>query len=142
MVMIVRERRKEIGVIKAIGASNSTIIVQFGVEAVTFTVMGAIVGMVLAVIAGDPITRLLVSNSRSGGGTFARPGGGFGRHFVGAGHGLGGVFNNNITNIHAAIGWSIIAYGLGAAIIIALVGSSVIAVVISKVHPAEIMRTE
>lgn len=150
MVMIVRERRREIGVLKAVGASNLKVMFQFMAEAVTFTLSGAVVGVIFGVIAGNPITRVLVSNSSTtttatttqgfagGRGGF---GGGFGR---GAGSvarsiGFGG---QNFRDIHATVGWSILAYGLGAAILIAIIGSAVAALLIAKVRPAEVMRAE
>jgi putative ABC transport system permease protein len=150
MVMIVRERTREIGVIKAIGSSNLRIAIQFMTEAVTLTLMGAVVGMILASVAAQPITKLLVSNTTSttttssvggaAGGGFG--GGGGGARFVGAGRGAFGGIRNNFTNIHAAVGWSIIAYGFLAAIVIALIGSGVVSLFISKVRPAEVLRSE
>ena len=139
MIMIVRERRREIGVLKAIGASNLKVVSQFMAEAVTLTGLGAVIGIVLGVIAGNPITRLLVSNNTSGGPGGAGLAGGRGGGFVT--RGLGGV-GRGIDNIHAVVGWSIIAYGLLAAIVIALVGSALASFFISKIRPAEVLRTE
>ena len=65
MVMIVRERRREIGVIKALGSSNLRIVGQFMSEAMTLTLVGAVLGILLAVVAGNPLTQMLVSNSNS-----------------------------------------------------------------------------
>ena len=153
MIMIVRERRREIGVIKAIGASNLNVMAQFMVEAVTLTLMAAVVGIVLGVVAGNPITHVLVTNSNStttsaaspfgqgGGGARTGGGGGF-RSFGGAaGRGLGNV-RNNLSSIHTAIGWSIILDGLAAALIIAIIGSAVASFFIAKIRPAEVMRVE
>jgi ABC-type antimicrobial peptide transport system permease subunit len=47
-----------------------------------------------------------------------------------------------IQNIHAQIGWSVILYGLTAAVIIALVGSALASFFISKIRPAEVLRSE
>lgn len=141
MIMIVRERRREIGVIKAIGASNLKIMGQFMVEAVTLTVLGAVVGITVGVIAGNPITKLLVNNStNSSTATMPR---GFGGGFAGGGPGR--AFNSvqsGITNISASIGWEIILYGLAAAIIIAILGSAFASFFIAKIRPAEVMRAE
>jgi len=146
MVMIVRERRREIGIFKALGANNLKVMVQFMSEAVTLTLLGAVVGIILGVVAGNPITKLLVNNTTStattvsfgggAGGFAATGGGGFTRH------GAGGFIGNNLSSIHAAVGWSIILYGLGAALVIAIIGSAGVSYLISKVRPAEVMRSE
>ena len=140
MVMIVRERRREIGVIKAIGASNTRVILQFMTEAVTLTLMGAVIGLGIGIAGSSPVTKLLVTNSTATstgpGGFGGRPGGGFfARQFGG-----GGAFN--IRSVHAVVGWDILLYGLLAAILIAVIGSAIASGLIAKVRPAEVMRTE
>jgi len=140
MVMIVRERRREIGVLKAIGASNGKIVGQFMTEAITLTGMSAVLGIGLGVLAANPITKLLVSNSN-------------GQNAPGTGH-MGGTtavrvidgplggLHHSFSNIHAVVGWSIIAYGFAAAMVIALAGSALASFFIAKIRPAEVMRTE
>ncbi|HET8991602.1 MAG TPA: FtsX-like permease family protein [Candidatus Saccharimonadales bacterium] len=145
MVMIVRERTREIGVLKAIGASNSRISIQFMSEAITLTILGAIVGVILAVVAASPITHMLVTNSASSnspvgfGGAFRATGG---PRFISGGRGPGSFLRNNFTNIHAAVGWSVLGFGLLAAIVIAITGSAAVSFFISKIRPAEVMRAE
>ncbi|HSX07291.1 MAG TPA: FtsX-like permease family protein [Candidatus Saccharimonadales bacterium] len=144
MVMIVRERRREIGVIKAIGASNGTVMSQFMVEAATLTVLGSVIGIVLGVIAGNPITRLLVDNGSNPGNGMAISASPGGHAFAGDGRlrGAFGGLHQSLTNIHAVVGWDIIAYGLGAAILIAIAGSALASFFIAKIRPAEVMRAE
>lgn len=137
MLMIVRERRREIGVLKAIGASNVKVTAQFMVEAVTLTLLGAAVGLMVGVASGSSVTKLLVtssSNAASGGG----PGGGFGR----GGGRLLQLAGGGLRNVQASVGWDILLYGLGAAILIAIIGSAIPAWLIAKVRPAEVMRAE
>lgn len=143
MVMVVRERKKEIGVVKAIGSSNRRIIGEFTVEALTLTLAGAIIGLMIGVIAGQPVTNALVSSSTSSSSTDVRgPGGGPGR----AAGGFGGPLRNTgavrgLNNINAEIGWGILLDGLGAAVLIAIIGSALSAGIISKVRPSEILRS-
>jgi putative ABC transport system permease protein len=148
MVMIVRERRREIGIFKALGASNLKVMLQFMSEAVTLTLLGAVLGILLGVMAGNPITKLLVNNSSSSSttstSTFGGPMGGGGGGFGGGSfhHGSFGSVQNSITNIHATVGFSIILYGILAALVIALIGSSAVSYFITKIRPAEVMRSE
>ena len=140
MLMIVRERRREIGVLKAIGASNIKITAQFVTEALTLTTLGAIIGSIGGLYLSNPILRLLVTNSVQGGGAggpggFAGGGGrGFGRFLAQGGQSL--------QTVHAVVGYDLLLYGLGAALLIAVLGSAIPAFAISKVRPAEVMRGE
>ena len=142
MIMIVRERRREIGVLKAIGSSNVGIVAQFIAESLSLTFLSGVVGIILGIFFSNPILKVLVSNSEStgsgagpsgfvqGGGMMARFGGGV------------DSARNVLNNIHAVVGWEIILYGLVAAIIIAILGSAIPAFFIAKVRPAEVMRAE
>jgi putative ABC transport system permease protein len=144
MMMIVRERRKEIGVLKAIGASNIKVTLQFIVESLVLTLMGGVLGVIFGFIFSNPIIRALVSNSTSTAtrGPQGGPGGGRG---MGIAMRLGGALpnvQNNLRNIQAVIGWNIIIYGILIAIVIAILGSAIPAFLISKIRPAEVMRSE
>ncbi|HUC90016.1 MAG TPA: FtsX-like permease family protein [Patescibacteria group bacterium] len=143
MIMIVRERRREIGVLKAIGGSNIRVMLQFTAEAITLTVLGAVIGMIIGSIGATPVTKMLANNSSSSttststAVTTQGPGGG----------GMRGRFENNsvaqgVKNLKANVDASILLYGLGGAILIAAIGSTVAAGFIAKVRPAEVMRTE
>lgn len=143
MMMIVRERRREIGVMKAIGSSNLKTVFQFMSESVTLTLLGLVVGLVIGVAAASPVTKILVNNSTSSSQQTQGPGQG-GPMRIGSG-GFRGFGNNSLAsarNIQASVGWDILGYGVGAAFIIAIVGSALPAYFISKVRPAEVMRAE
>ncbi len=155
MVMIVRERRREIGILKAIGASNSRVVLQFMSEALTLTVAGALIGVVIGVAGGNPVTNMLVSSSTtaslsstaqtsSGGARFAGGGRFFGTRSV-TGNFLqrsGNGLLNSASNVTTNIGWSILAYGLAASLLIAAIGSSFAGWMIARVKPYEVMRAE
>lgn len=139
MLMIVRERRREIGVLKAIGASNIKIVGQFVSESLTLTVMGAIVGTVGGLLLANPILSLLVSSSMNSG-NGAGPGGG--RGFGGGFRQLAGFGGRQLQNLHSVVGYDILLYGLAAAFVIAIIGSALPSFLIAKVRPAEVMRGE
>jgi putative ABC transport system permease protein len=142
MIMIIRERRREIGVLKAIGASNIGIVVQFVTEALVLTVMGSVVGAVLGVVLSNPVLNVLITNSTSATATpSAMHGGRLGR-FTDIGGQLGGGIRGAVTSLHATVGFSIILYGFLVAILIAVIGSAIPAWLIAKVKPAEVMRAE
>ena len=63
MVMLVRERRREIGVLKAIGAPNRTIGLQFVLEALVLVALGSVVGAAVASLASGGIASALISSS-------------------------------------------------------------------------------
>jgi putative ABC transport system permease protein len=135
MLMVVRERRREIGVLKAIGSSNAGITTQFVAEALTLTSLGAVLGILGGFVLANPVLKLLVTSNATtpggfGGGGFARiaGGGGFGRQAL--------------QNIQTTVGLDLLLYGLGAALLIAILGSAIPAYLIAKVRPAEVMRGE
>ncbi len=141
MLMIVRERRREIGVLKAIGASNIKITTQFVTEAITLTSMGAVVGVIGGLMLSNPVLSLLVTTSSTQGG--GGPGGGGMRGGGGfAGFIGGGINGASLRTLHNVVGYDILLYGLGAALLIAIVGSALPAWLTAKVRPAEVMRGE
>lgn len=145
MILVVRERRREIGVIKAIGGSNGKVIGQFIVEGLTLTIIGAIIGLILGVFVSGPMTTSLVSNSQNSststtqtGGRSGMGGRGFGRAFQ------GGVsqLNTNLTQVKASLTPQIFLIAVGITLLIALLGSAIPAWLTARVRPAEVLRTE
>ncbi|HSX17657.1 MAG TPA: FtsX-like permease family protein [Patescibacteria group bacterium] len=152
MVMIVRERRREIGVLKAIGGSNIRVMLQFTVEAITLTVLGALIGVIIGALAATPVTKMLANNADSNATSSENitPGGGPQVVQFNGKSGPGGFrsrFQNNsvtegVKNLKANVNPGILAYGLGGAVLIAIIGSTAAAGLIAKVRPAEVMRAE
>lgn len=139
MMMIVRERRREIGVMKAIGSSNIGIVRQFVVEALTLTLLGLVIGLGVGVAAATPVTNSLVSSSTSTSTSQQTgPGGGMGRGF----RNVGMTSRQTLNNIKASVGLDMLALGALAAVAIAVIGSAAPAFLISKIKPAEAMRNE
>jgi putative ABC transport system permease protein len=131
MVMIVRERKREIGILKAIGASAARIMAQFTTEAATFTLLGLAVGIVAGTIAGSAVTSALVSHS--GASTAA---GGAGPP------GASSPFLSHLTDISAQAGWAVILEALATAVVIAVLASAATTWMIGKIQPAEALRSE
>ena len=142
MMMIVRERRREIGVLKAIGSSNIAVVMQFVYESLVLTLLGSVIGMILGVALSNPVLKVLVNNASSSSTgaepTISGPGGQGFRAVVR----LGGGIQDAVQNVHATVGLDIILYGLLAAIAIAIIGSAIPAFLIAKIKPAEVMRAE
>lgn len=146
MLMIVRERKKEIGVVKAIGQSNFKVISQFAVESLTLTILGSIIGLLIGFSASAPMTKFLVNNNTSSTTTsFGQPQSGRGGNRPARNPALRGFFggvSKNISNIHTVVSFNIVLIGIGAAVMIAIISSTLAAVFITNISPAEILRNE
>jgi putative ABC transport system permease protein len=129
VVLMVRQRVKEIGILKAIGASNRQIELQLGGEALGMSVMAAIIGALITYPLAQKVANLLVA---SGGGGFVTRGGG----------GLFGGGVTRIAGINIAVSPEIFLYALGIAIALAVAASIFPAWYISRIKPAEVLRYE
>lgn len=151
MTMIVRERRREIGVIKAIGGTSTKVIAQFMTEALTLTIIGGVIGIVFGVAISGSITQGLVSSqtntpqvSAAGAPGGTRAGGGF------AGRGdfsarftqFGDTAQAGLKAITGSVTPATLASGIGLTLLIAIVGSAIPAWFIARIRPAEVLRTE
>lgn len=142
MVMLVRERRREIGVLKAIGARNRTIGLQFVLEALVLVALGSVVGAAIASFASGGIASALVSSGTS---TTAAAGRGAG--FPGGGAGLpgGGPFGGAsqlLTSVTASASPGVIAAGIAAVFGVAIIGALVPALLTARIRPIEVLRGE
>lgn len=139
MVLIVRERKKEIGTLKALGATNLKVVTQFVSEALTLTLIGTLIGMGVAALTSNSILQGLVSaqvqdNSQNNGA--------FGGVMV---QQIGGPATPSaqelVQGISALIDWQFVLYGFGIAIVIALLAAAVPTFIIAKVRPAQVLRS-
>ncbi|NTW61345.1 ABC transporter permease [Candidatus Saccharibacteria bacterium] len=140
MIMIVRERRREIGVIKAIGGTNQKVISQFITEAMTLTLFGAIIGLALGVVVSGPMTTSLVSSQTSSttqNANVVRQGG--------PGEFMRGNFNRlstNLSQITSSLTPQTFSAAVGITFLIAIIGSAIPAWFIARIRPAEVLRSE
>lgn len=145
MLMIVRERRREIGVLKAIGASNRTIVSQFMVEAILLVAISAVLGFAVAAASSNSIAGALVSSNTASSNeeTANAPQGpgNFRSVQINGGDSLNSA-TDLIGNVTTNVDLKTLGYGLLAAVAIAIIGSAIPAWFITKVRPAEVLRGE
>jgi putative ABC transport system permease protein len=149
MVMLVRERRREIGVLKAIGARNRTIGLQFVLESLVLVALGSVVGAAIASFASGGIASALISSNTSttAAPTTQRAGGFGGGGFAGGGFagGQGGPFGGAsqlLTSVTASASPSVIAAGIAAVFAVAIIGALVPALLTARIRPIEVLRGE
>lgn len=149
MFVIVRERKREIGVLKAIGGSNRSIVSQFVVEAVVLVAIGGVLGLGTAFLSSGAIANALVSNnvqsSESTETDDSGPIAGGGKQVVqigGSGKNLQENTSELVGEVTTSIGASTLLYGFLGMLAIAVAGSAIPAWLIAKVRPAEVLRGE
>jgi len=129
VILMVRQRVKEIGILKAIGASNRQIGLQLGGEALAMSIMAAIIGALITYSLAQKVANLLGASS----------GGGFG--FSGGGGFFGGGVTR-VAGISVAVSPEVFLYAMGIAIALAVAASIFPAWYISRIKPAEVLRYE
>jgi putative ABC transport system permease protein len=139
--LVARQRIKEIGIFKAIGASNWHVIAQFGIETVVVSVVAAVVGALATFPLAQTVANGLVSDSATptGPGGFAGPGPGALPGGAVVQVGGGGGF---LGDVDVAVSPEVFLYALAIAIGLAVVASIVPAWYAGRVKPAEVLRYE
>ena len=145
MVMLVRERRREIGVLKAIGAPNRTIGLQFVLEALVLAALGSAVGAAIASFASGGIASALISSNTTTtttGAAARRAGGGAAGGFPGAQGGPFGGASQLLNSVTASASPGVIAGGIAAVFGVAIIGALVPALLTARIRPIEVLRGE
>ena len=144
VVLVVRQRVKEIGIMKAIGASNWQIGFQFSLETVAISVMAAILGVFISILLGQQVANLLLSKPNTsilpvtGVGV---PIGGSGPVIINGG-GINNIVGGTIGGIHVAISPVVVLIAFGTAVILAIIASTIPVWYIARVRPADVLRNE
>ena len=139
MVLVVRERKKEIGTLKALGATNVKVVNQFVSEALTLTLISTLIGMGVAALTSNSILQGLVSAQVQDGSQ--NPGMASGGMVQQIGGPAAPSTQELVQGISALIDWQFILLGFGIAIVIALLAAAIPAFVIAKVRPAQVLRS-
>lgn len=139
--LVARQRVKEIGIFKAVGASNWHVTVQFAIETAVVSVVAALIGALATFPLAQSVANGLVSDSAAsaGPGDFAGPGPGAG--FRGAAVQLPGA-GGFLGDVDVAVSPEVFLYALGIAVGLAVVASIVPAWYVARVKPAEVLRYE
>jgi putative ABC transport system permease protein len=133
-VLVTRQRIREIGILKAVGASGWQVGLQFGLETLAVALIAGVLGAVITFPTAQSVANGLVSASGSTGG---------GRGFGGrGGAAIGGAATNALNNVRVAVTPTVFIYAVGLALVLALMASAVPAWRVSKVRPAEVLRYE
>jgi putative ABC transport system permease protein len=129
MLYTVKERTKEIGTLKAIGFSNSTVMGQFMLEGILLSVIAGIVGIAIGMVAAPSIASLLL------------PSVGLGSRSVAGAAVVSGT--SRISGLAVAtLNPELILILFGTAVLLGTVGSLYPAWRAAKIRPAEAMRYE
>lgn len=129
MIMIVRERKREIGVLKAVGFGSSRITAQFVAEALTLTLIAFAVGATLGLIASRPIATALVSGANN-------------NQSATNVHVYDGAPTYDTHDIQFAVSIETVLVSLSVAVVIAVISSAAATILITKIKPAEVLRGE
>jgi putative ABC transport system permease protein len=132
VVLMIRQRVKEIGILKAIGASNWRIGLQFSLETLAVSVVAAIIGALITYPLAQKVADLMV------GGDSASP-------MAGRGGGPGGMFTEvggRFAGLDVAVSPTVFLYALAIAAALAILASALPAWYIARVRPAEVLRNE
>lgn len=139
--LVARQRVKEIGIFKAIGASNWHVTAQFGIETVVISVAAALIGALATFPLAQTVANGLVSDPAAPAGPVGIAGPGPGAGFRGAAVQLPGA-GGFLGDVDAAVSPEVFLYALGIAVGLAVVASIVPAWYVARVKPAEVLRYE
>ena len=132
VVLMIRQRVKEIGILKAIGASNWRIGLQFSLETLAVSVVAAIIGALITYPLAQKVADLMVGSDSTS-------------PMAGGGGGPGGMFaevGGRFAGLDVAVSPTVFLYALAIAAALAILASALPAWYIARVRPAEVLRNE
>ncbi len=129
MLYTVRERTREIGTLKALGASSMTVLGQFMLEGVLLSFIAGVVGLVIGTVGATSLANLLLPHPTQAGNSTVST----------AGVSIGSASSASIS---VAITPELVLLGLGVAVLLGALGSMYPAWRAARTRPAEAMRYE
>jgi len=131
--LVARQRVKEIGILKAIGASNWHVIGQFGMETAAVSIVAGLLGALATFPLAQKVANGLLSSSST-------PTGGGRRGQAAAA--VAGRAGGLLGSVDVAVSPQVFLYALGIAIGLAVIAAVVPAWYVGRVRPAEVLRNE
>ena len=129
MLYTVRERTREIGTLKALGASSKAILGQFMLEGILLSLIAGIVGTVIGTVGATSLANLLLPHPTQAGNSTVST----------AGVSIGSASSASIS---VTITPELVLLGLGVAVLLGALGSLYPAWRAARTRPAEAMRYE
>lgn len=126
MTLVTRERTREIGVLKALGAPNTTVIRQFVSEAVAMSLGGVVVGVAVFAAGGSFIADRLLGLSST--------------YLTGLAGGMGSQPASDIVTF--SVSGTYLGYAAALALVLGILGSLYPAYQAARMRPAEALRYE
>lgn len=145
--LVARQRIREIGILKAIGASSWNVVSQFSFETMAIAVVAALIGAIATFPLAQTVANGLVSDTSAAGPQIAGPGGdvvrggGTGAFFIGGPAGAADA-SGLLGDVNVAVSAEVFVYAIAIAIGLALLATIVPAWYVGRVRPAEVLRHE
>ncbi len=128
MMLVTHERTREIGILKAIGATNGDVATQFAAESASIALLGGLLGLVVFTVAGARVTNVLLGVAASTSITPATA--------------MGGEDPTSGLVFSYALSWPVVGATLALVLFLALVGSLYAVLRAIRLRPVEAIRTE
>ena len=129
MLYTVRERTREIGTLKALGASSMAILGQFMLEGVLLSLIAGVVGIVIGTVGATSLANLLLPHpTQAGNSTISST--------------VVSLGSASSASISVTITPELVLLGLGVAVLLGALGSLYPAWKAARARPAEAMRYE
>ncbi len=142
MTLITRERRREIGTLKAIGASDFDVLKQFMVETMTIALIGAIVGLLIASIGGNAIANAMVGEDNDDGSNQTKGIPGRQQQDGSKANDQTSPGEEALNSISYGLSGESIAYAFGVAVLMGILGVLYPAIHATRMKPVEALRDE
>ncbi|MDP3486627.1 MAG: FtsX-like permease family protein [Bacillota bacterium] len=152
MVLIIRERQREIGVLKAIGSSNFDLLSGFAWESLALAALGAVIGILLFTTVGQSIAGRVMAQTVTAPAVpsgIAEPG--MAQGMFGGGQGSdrasrfmmqGGFLQSQLGDVTVSLSLGLLARSLAAALGLGLLGGVLPALYALRLKPAEVLRND